>query len=72
MRKYYVIDDKKYLDTYFLRDALSLNKSELQQIMVTFHFPDKETVEIQNRKLYSVNIINMFLETLIKKYEGCN
>ncbi|MFY7732108.1 MAG: hypothetical protein ACOVSR_01410 [Bacteroidia bacterium] len=72
MKKYYVIDDKKYLDTYFLREVLHLNKSELQQIMVTFDFPDREIVELQNRKHYSVNIINKFLETFIKKYEGCN
>lgn len=67
---YYLINDKKYMDTYLLREKLELNKSQLQQVMKVYQFPQSEVVNIQNKKLYSLNGLNEFIEMILESNEG--
>lgn len=66
MEIYYLINGKKYMDTYQLRDKLEVNKSELQRIMNLHRFPDSEVIQLQNKKLYSVKGLNRFIQKLMK------
>ena len=66
MEIYYEINGKKYLDSYLLRQKLDINKSEMQVILNTYNFPENEVVKLQNRKLYSITILNQFIEKLIE------
>jgi len=66
MEIFYEINGKKYLDSYLLRQKLDINKSEMQVILNTYNFPENEVVKLQNRKLYSMNILNQFIETLLE------
>ena len=67
MEIYYLINDKKYLDNYQLREQLQLNKSEIQKLMETYHFPENEVVKIQNKRLFSLNGLNEYIEMLLEK-----
>jgi hypothetical protein len=69
MEIYYLIDGKKYLDNYQLREQLQLNKSEIQKLMEVYAFPKNETFNIQNKKLYSLSGITSFIELILKKNE---
>ena len=69
MNKFYIINGKSYLDTFLLREYLGLKKYELQVLMESFQFPEKEVVSLQNKKLYSLKVLNEFIETLIKRNE---
>jgi hypothetical protein len=64
---FYLINGKKYLDNYQLRQRLQLNKSEIQKIMDCYPFPGNEVVKIQNKKLYSLNGLNEYLEMILEK-----
>jgi len=70
MEIYYLINGKKYLDTHLLREKLDISKWELQVIMDTYQFPESEIVMIQNRKLYSVRVLEEFVKKLLKANEG--
>lgn len=65
----YLIDGKKYLDNYLLREQLQLNKSELQKLLDTYPLPKDEIVTIQNKKLFSLSGIKSLVETLLEKNE---
>jgi hypothetical protein len=65
MEIYYLINGKKYMDTFLLREKLELNKSELQHLMKRHHFPESETITIQNKKLYSVNGLSEYIENIL-------
>ena len=65
----YLIDGKKYLDNYLLREQLQLNKSELQKLLDTYPLPKDEIVTIQNKKLFSLSGIKSLIETLLEKNE---
>jgi len=64
IQTYYVINGKKYLDT--------LKKFELQHLMNTFQFPEEEVINVQNKKLYSLNVLRAFIEKIISKNERQN
>jgi len=66
MKIYYTINGKLYLDNFLLRKNLGLTKNEIQKLMNTYHFPEDETFTIQNKKLYSLNGMNDYLENILK------
>jgi hypothetical protein len=66
MKIYYTINDKLFMDNYLLRENLGLSKSELQQLMNTYHFPEDEIFTIQNKKLYSLDGMNNYLEMILE------
>ena len=70
MEIYYLINGKKYLDTHLLRQKLDLTKWELQVVMNTYQFPESEIVNIQNRKLYSVRVLEDLVKKLLIANEG--
>jgi len=72
IQTYYVINGKKYLDTYQFRLILDLKKFELQHLMNTFQFPEEEVINVQNKKLYSLNVLRAFIEKIISKNERQN
>lgn len=65
----YLINGKKYLDNYLLREQLQLNKSELQKLLDNYPLPKDEIVTIQNKKLFSLSSIKSLIETLLEKNE---
>jgi hypothetical protein len=65
----YLIDGKKYLDNYLLREQLQLNKSEIQKLLDTYPLPKDEIVTIQNKRLFSLSGIKSLIETLLEKNE---
>ena len=67
MKIYYIINGEKFLDNYQLREQLQLNKSEIQKLMETYHFPENEVVKIQNKRLFSLNGLNEYIEMLLEK-----
>ena len=70
MEIYYEIDGKKYFDNFLIRQNLGLNKSEIQHLMRSYHFPEKEVIKLQNKKLYSLTGLNNYIETIINENEG--
>lgn len=66
MEIYYLINNRKFLDNYLIRKTLDISKSDLQQLMKTFKFPENEIMILQNKKLYSKDILNDFIENLIE------
>jgi hypothetical protein len=66
MEIYYIINGKRYMDTYHLRYKLEVNKSELQRIMNVFKFPESEVLQIQNKKLYSVLGLSRYIQKLVQ------
>ena len=69
MEIYYVINNKKYIDSFLLKEKLEINKSELQYIMKTYPFPEKEIFKHQNKILYSLKEMNAYIEMLVKENE---
>lgn len=69
MEIYYLINGIKYMDTYLLKEKLELNKSELQSIMNRHPFPENEIIKLQNKKLYSLNGLNDYIEKLVNENE---
>lgn len=67
MEVYYLINDRKYLDSYLVRKNLNLNKSEFQHIMNRYAFPPSEMVRLQNKRLYSLTGLTHFLEMILEK-----
>jgi len=65
----YLINGKKYLDNYLLREQLQLNKSEIQKLLDTYPLPKDEIINIQNKKLFSLSSIKSLIETLLEKNE---
>ena len=70
MKIYYEINGKRYFDNFLIRENLGLNKSEIQHLMKKYHFPEKEVIKLQNKKLYSLIGLNDYIETLINGNEG--
>ena len=66
---YYLINGERFLDNYLLREQLQMKKGDLQHLMETYTFPESEVVIIQNKKLYSMNILTQFVENLIERNE---
>lgn len=66
---YYLINGERYLDNYLFREQLQIKKADLQHLMNTYTFPESEVLTIQNKKLYSVNILTQFVENLIERNE---
>ena len=69
MEIYYLINGKKYLDNYLLREQLQLNKSEIQKLLDTYPLSKDEIVTIQNKRLFSLSGIKSLIETLLEKNE---
>ena len=65
MELYYLINETKYLDNYLIRKKLNLSKSALQQLINNYPFND--IVKIQNRNLYSVDSLKLFIENLLEE-----
>lgn len=66
----YLIDGKKFLDNYQIREYLKINKSELQHLFNKYEFPTNETLTIQNKKLYSLKGLCYYIENILKTNEG--
>ena len=66
MEIYYLINNRKFLDNYLIRKSLDISKSDLQQLMKSYKFPENEIIILQNKKLYSKDILNDFIENLIE------
>jgi len=66
----YLIDGKKFLDNYQIREHLKINKSELQHLFKRYEFPNNETITIQNKKLYSLKGLCYYIENILKNNEG--
>jgi hypothetical protein len=69
INRYYVIEDKKYLDAYLLRETFQLSKSSLQHLMTLHSFQDGEVISFQNKKLYSVEALRGFIKNVVDSYE---
>ena len=69
IQTYYVINGKKFLDSYQFRQILDLKRFELQYLMKYYDFPKDEIIMVQNKKLYSINVLRAFIERLIEKNE---
>jgi hypothetical protein len=63
----YLINGKKYLDNYLLREQLKLNRSEIQKLLIAHPFPKDEIINIQNKKLYALSAIHSFIKTLLEE-----
>ncbi|HTB52941.1 MAG TPA: hypothetical protein VK718_09230 [Ferruginibacter sp.] len=70
MELYYLINETKYLDNYLLRQRLDLSKSTLQHFINHYQFDDSDIIKLQNKKLYSINSLKLFVENLLEKYGG--
>jgi hypothetical protein len=66
---YYEINGKRYMDNYIIRQRFKMNKWELQQLMNTYPFPDKEVMKIQNKNLYSLKGLQDYIETILENNE---
>ncbi|MBB3056817.1 hypothetical protein [Mucilaginibacter gotjawali] len=69
MEIYYLIDGKKYLDGYLLREHLQLNRSEIQKLLDAYPLPKDEIVNVQNKKLFPLSTIKSLIESLLKEHE---
>ena len=69
MELYYVVNGKKYLDNYLIREKLNVSKSLLQHLINHYPFNDCDMVVIQNRKLYSIDSLKLFVENLLEENE---
>ncbi len=65
----YLIDGKKYIDSYLIRERLGIKKFELQHILNTYHFPESEVVNFQNKKLFSLDAMTEFIKMILEKNE---
>jgi hypothetical protein len=68
MRMYYMVENKKYLDNFMIRQQLTISKSLFQQLTRKYILSD-EVIKIQNKHLYSIESILNGLKKVVKENE---
>jgi hypothetical protein len=68
MRMYYMVENKKYLDNFMIRQQLTISKSLFQQL-TRKHIQSDEVIKIQNKHLYSIESILDVLKKVVKENE---
>jgi hypothetical protein len=68
MRMYYIVENKKYLDNFMIRQQLTISKSLFQQLTRKYIQSD-EVIKIQNKHLYSIESILNGLKKVVKENE---
>ena len=68
MRMYYMVENKKYLDNFMIRQQLTISKSLFQQLTRKYILSD-EVIKIQNKQLYSIESILNGLKKVVKENE---
>jgi hypothetical protein len=68
MRMYYMVETKKYLDNFMIRQQLTISKSLFQQLTRKYIQSD-EVIKIQNIHLYSIESILNGLKKVVKENE---
>ena len=68
MRMYYMVENKKYLDNFMIRQQLTISKSLFQQLTRKYIQSD-EVIKIQNIHLYSIESILNGLKKVVKENE---
>jgi hypothetical protein len=69
MEIYYTIRNKRFLDVYMIQDRLSISKSYFQRITRKYPIKSDEIIQIQNKKLYSIDSLIDIVKNLITEYE---
>jgi len=68
MRMYYMVENKKYLENFMIRQQLTISKSLFQQLTRKYILSD-EVIKIQNKHLYSIESILNGLKKVVKENE---
>ncbi len=66
---YYLIEDKKFLDNYMIRERLNISKSLFQHLTNVYKIEDDEILRVQNKTLYSISGIVSVLKKAVKESE---
>jgi hypothetical protein len=66
---YYLIEDKKFLDNYMIRERLNISKSLFQHLTKKYKIEDNEIVRLQNKTLYSIGGIVEILKKVVEESE---
>ena len=69
MDMYYLIEDKKFLDNYMIRERLNISKSLFQHLTKKYKIEDNEIVRLQNKTLYSIGGIVEILKKVVEESE---
>ena len=69
MKMYYLIEDKKFLDNYMIRERLNISKSLFQHLTKKYKIEDIEIVRLQNKTLYSIGGIVGVLKKVVEECE---
>jgi len=69
MNMYYLIEDKKFLDNYMIRERLNISKSLFQHLTKKYKIEDNEIVRLQNKTLYSIGGIVEILKKVVEESE---
>lgn len=66
---YYLIENKKFLDNYMIRERLNISKSLFQHLTKKYKIADNEILRVQNKTLYSINGIVGVLKKVVNESE---
>ena len=69
MEIYYTIGNRRFLDVYMIKDRLSISKSYFQRITRKYPIKSDEIIQIQNKKLYSIDSLIEIVQNLKTEYE---
>jgi hypothetical protein len=69
MEIYYTIGNRRFLDVYMIQDRLSISKSYFQRITKRYPIKGEEIIQIQNKKLYSIDSLIDIVKNLKTEYE---
>jgi hypothetical protein len=69
MEIYYTIGNKRFLDVYMIKYRLSISKSYFQRITRKYPIKSDEIIQIQNKKLYSIDSLIDIVKNLKTEYE---
>ncbi len=69
MKMYYLIEDRKFLDNYMIRERLNISKSLFQHLTKKYKIEDTEIVRVQNKTLYSIGGIVEVLKKIVEECE---
>lgn len=67
MRMYYLINNRKYLDNYMIRERLNISKSLFQQLTKKYKIEESEIIRLQNKTLYSIVGVVDILTKVVKE-----
>jgi hypothetical protein len=69
MKMYYLIEDRKFLDNYMIRERLNISKSLFQHLTKKYKIEDKEILRVQNKTLYSIYGVVEVLKKVVNESE---